>query len=599
MSRIDDALKRLAGAASAESRTVAGLDRYASEGPPRTVEEPERSPRVEAPKVAKFAAPGPRPIEPPKPPVAPVTEPAATRVISIEGKSEAPEAETEPLVDVRQLIDYGAFVARSIGRHKLLAAATIVLVIGLTTAAALLLPKTYYVQTKLFAQRNAVMTALSNPGRAVPWDADAPTRAAAETVLRRDNLISLITQTDLIREWDQRRALLLKLKDWVVAKATRYELTPDDKLDMMVGLLEQRMIVSAGPVGDGTVTIELAWPDAEMAYKLVQGAQQAFLDARQVAETAAIGESIAILERYSASLHESINRTLAELERAQSKGGPVRTSSRVARATRQPVSAVPAIIASLGVPQLADSVAADPDLNRLKSTLSTKRQELTRMEDTRQRQTAELQGRLAQLRTVYTANHPSVLSAQQNLAGVNQEQPQALALAAEIEELQAEYDKRLADATDLQIKEELARRSAAAATAAVNNTPSVVQPTPEPPVIPRVRATDSETEFASLRLRSELNQLESVLERTDGARIELAVSQAAFKYRYSVIRPAQVPRDPVAPNLQMIFAAGFVASLFLALAVVVCKDLLSGKILEIWQVERQLGLPVIGTLRMA
>ena len=118
-------------------------------------------------------------------------------------------------------------------------------------------------------------------------------------------------------------------------------------------------------------------------------------------------------------------------------------------------------------------------------------------------------------------------------------------------------------------------------------------------MIPRVRATDSETEFASLRLRSELNQLESVLERTDGARIELAVSQAAFKYRYSVIRPAQVPRDPVAPNLQMIFAAGFVASLFLALAVVVCKDLLSGKILETWQVERQLGLPVIGTLRMA
>jgi len=38
----------------------------------------------------------------------------------------------------------------------------------------------------------------------VPWDADAPTRAAAEeTILRRDNLISLITQTDLIREWDR------------------------------------------------------------------------------------------------------------------------------------------------------------------------------------------------------------------------------------------------------------------------------------------------------------------------------------------------------------------------------------------------------------
>jgi capsular polysaccharide biosynthesis protein len=48
----------------------------------------------------------------------------------------------------------------------------------------------------------------------------------------------------------------------------------------------------------------------------------------------------------------------------------------------------------------------------------------------------------------------------------------------------------------------------------------------------------------------------------------------------------------------MIFAAGVFASLFLALAAVVCKDLVSGRILETWQVERQLGLPVVGTLRM-
>ena len=99
------------------------------------------------------------------------------------------------------------------------------------------------------------MTALSNPGRAVPWDADAPTRAAAETVLRRDNLISLITQTDLINEWDRRRSAIVRLKDWVMARVTRHELTADDKLDALVWRLENYMIVNAGPVGDGTVTI--------------------------------------------------------------------------------------------------------------------------------------------------------------------------------------------------------------------------------------------------------------------------------------------------------------------------------------------------------
>ena len=604
MSRIDDALKRLKGGDSPDPRTPSVLDRYASEGA-QQVEETRKPPRVEEPRVAKFSHPGPRAVEPratlpPPVPTSPVTIPV---VLPSEVKSggEA-DAASEPLVDVKQLLNYTAFVARSVRRHKMLAFGTVVLVLALTGTAAVVLPKTYYVQTKLFAQRNAVMAALSNPGRAVPWDADAPTRAAAETVLRRDNLISLITQTDLIKEWDRRRAPLLKAKDWVMATVTRYTPTADDQLDMLVELLEERMIVNAGPVGDGTVTIELTWPDADMAYRLVQGAQQAFLEARQVAETAAIGESIAILERYSASLHENINRTLAELERATpAKGGAVAAPrSRVARAVRPVTSAVPDIIASLGVPQLAETVNADPDLNRLKASITNKRQELTRLEEARQRQVSELQNRLSQLRTVYTANHPSVLSAQQNLSAVSQDQPQAVSLAAEIEEMQAEYDKRFADATDLQIKSELAKRSAAAAAVSTGPAPVVeAPPAPAPAPATRLQAADSQTEFASLRLRSELNQLESVLERTDGARIELAVSQAAFKYRYSVIRPAQVPRDPVSPNLKLIFAAGFFASLLLALGVAVSKDLLSGQILETWQVERQLGLPVLGTLRNA
>src|SRR6185369_2857769 len=115
---------------------------------------------------------------------------------------------------------------------------------------------------------------------------------------------------------------------------------------------------------------------------------------------------------------------------------------------------------------------------------------------------------------------------------------------------------------------------------------------PESPV-----KLDATSEFVTLRLRSELNQLESVLERTDGARIELLVSQAAFKYRYTVIRPAQVPRQPQSPNAQMILLSGLIASVMLAFAVAACRDLFSNTILESWQVERRLGLPVLGSLR--
>jgi uncharacterized protein involved in exopolysaccharide biosynthesis len=590
MSRIDDALRRLSGNAPAEARTPGMLDRYASEGAPRSPES-RRPVREEHAKVAAFGTAAARHVDARPAASAPLA--AATAHVQA-----VPAAGAEPLIDYRQVRDYAGFVLRSVLRHPLLAASTIMLVIGLTVAALLIVPKSYHVETRLLAQRNAVMAALSNPGRAIPWDADAPTRAAADTVLRRDNLIALITQTDLIRERERRRPTVLRLKDWLIATLTRHTMTPDEKLDALIGTLEARMKVDAGPVGDGTVTISLDWPDPEMAYRLVQGAQQTFLEARQVAETAAIGESIAILERYSTSLHSDIDRALTELNRAQEKGKPALVPrSRVALARRAPVTAVPAIAASLGVPQLNDAIEKDPDLKRVKISLEAKRQELTRLVDTRQRQLNDLRTRLSQLKAVYTSNNPTVQGVEQNIAALSNDQPQEMALASQIEELQADYDKRVADATDTQIKSELTRRSAHAAAAAVG-----AQSVPEPVVDPapaELAKIDPSSEFATLRLRSELNQFESVLERTDGARIELAVSQAAFKYRYTIVRPAQVPRQPSWPNTRLVLASGFFVSLLLALVVTVSRDLLSNCILESWQIERRLGLTVLGTLRTA
>jgi uncharacterized protein involved in exopolysaccharide biosynthesis len=109
-------------------------------------------------------------------------------------------------------------------------------------------------------------------------------------------------------------------------------------------------------------------------------------------------------------------------------------------------------------------------------------------------------------------------------------------------------------------------------------------------------AVSTTNDFSAVQLRLELNQLESVLERTDGARIELAVSQAAFKYRYTVIKPAQVPRSPVKPNAALVLAGGVIGGLLFAIAAAVGKDLVSNRILEEWQIERQLGLPVLATV---
>ncbi len=235
----------------------------------------------------------------------------------------------------------------------------------------------------MLAQRNSVMTSLSNPGRPIPWDADAPTRAAAETVLRRDNLIDLIEKTDLIRNWERKREPILRLKDWIMATVTGYQPTEEDKRDAMIGLLEASMFVTAGPVGDGTVTIDLDWRDPEMGFRLVEEAQQSFLDARAKAEKTAIDESIRILEDHAQELSANITSTLAELERTQSRRPSGSTSRRVTRESVNRLSpspagdvAVPSLAAAMGLPALSDALDTDPEVARLGATINSKKQEI-------------------------------------------------------------------------------------------------------------------------------------------------------------------------------------------------------------------------------
>jgi DNA repair exonuclease SbcCD ATPase subunit len=226
---------------------------------------------------------------------------------------------------------------------------------------------------------------------------------------------------------------------------------------------------------------------------------------------------------------------------------------------------------------------------------------LSRLEETRQRQLSELQARLAALQTIYTPNHPSVVSLQQNIASLQYESPQIASIKSQLDKLETEYDEKSSADADRLIKAEMSRRASSHATAApaAPAVPDIsIYDTPPPPPAPVENdRPDQATEFATLRLRTELNQLQSILERTDGARIELAVSQAAFKYRYTVIKPAQEPRDPASPNVRLIVLAGLFACLLLALCASVAVDLMSNRILESWQVQRQLGLPILGTVR--
>ena len=79
----------------------------------------------------------------------------------------------------------------------------------------------------------------------------------------------------------------------------------------MVGFLEKRLTVDTG---ESTVTIAIDWPDAQLAYRLVDTALQNFLEQRHAAEVSTIAETISILEGHASNLREAIDAAMEDLE---------------------------------------------------------------------------------------------------------------------------------------------------------------------------------------------------------------------------------------------------------------------------------------------
>ena len=89
----------------------------------------------------------------------------------------------------------------------------------------------------------------------------------------------------------------------------------------------------------------------------------------------------------------------------------------------------------------------------------------------------------------------------------------------------------------------------------------------------------------------------AVLDRIDSAQMELVTARAAFKYRYSVIVPAEVPRKPLKPKVPQIVTAGVLAALALALLAAAAADIRKGRIVESWQVKQYLALDILADVQ--
>jgi uncharacterized protein involved in exopolysaccharide biosynthesis len=476
------------------------------------------------------------------------------------------------LFDYQLVRDWAGFVLGSFGRHRLLGITCLLTVMLGAVGAAAFLPRKYESSTKLLTHQTGFMTSLSNPYHG--GQDEGPTRAARERVLARDNLEKIVTQTDLIAQWQLTRNPVLKMKDQLVQLMSG-PWSQEDWMDIMVGTLEKRLSVATD---EGTVEIHVAWPEPVMARRIVEAAQQNFLEQRHVSEVAAISEAIGILEIHASQTQTAIDEALANLQRV------IDERSKPARGAAPAVAPAPP-----PKPVVREKPAEVPsqELAQLKFLLRSKQRAITDIEEFRNRQLTELRTNLEQQRVIYNNGHPVILELQQRIDAMQKDSPQLMTLKRDEAELVAELEakgggreERVADTTLLPVR----RTSSAMETSLAQLAPDLER--------------DPAVTVAQDQLRVALARYQELLMRVEAARLELDTARAAFKYRFSVVNPPLTPRRPTSPNVPMILLAGVLGGILLAFFACAGLDIWRRSICDTWQIERQLRVQVLSSVRL-
>ncbi len=362
---------------------------------------------------------------------------------------------------------------------------------------------------------------------------DAPGRSAYDLIHRRDNLIALLQRADLLPD----RPGGAPGRD---AGGAGPGDVLDERTNALVGRLDKQLEVGTE---HGTITISVDWDDPRHAYTLAKAALDNFLEARHLQEVSSIDEVISVLEGHAAKLRRDLDEAIEAAKR--------RT-------------------AALPRPTVPRAREPSAELVRLQTLLAAKQRAVADMEEMRARRFSDLQAQLDRARNSLSDAHPTVIGLRQEIEAAGRESPQVQALRKEEADVRAAYSERLA------------REGFGGLVPA-----QVSQPAPV--MLPESREEDP-------RVRQAQTQYEQMTARLNAARVELDAARAAFKYRYNVVWPPQPPDDPVSPNPRKIFGVGLIAALLVAVLAAAAPDVLAGRILHRVQVERALGIPVIGEL---
>ncbi len=484
--------------------------------------------------------------------------------------------EDEEGLDFQQLRERLGYVVRAPSRRPRLSTAVFALTAGLGIAIAATMPRTYEVETKLLAQSNLVTAALSNPNRQVPRDADSPTKNVSDMILRHDNLVALVHDLDLVHRFYATRSPVVRLKDKLLGDAK----TDDERQRAIVSTLEKKLTVHTD---DSTVTIAIDWNDPLLAYELANRIEKNFLEARYDDEVAMISDAVSVLQEHAKEQLDQLDAALDQYQKVLAELGP--------RAS--PGRAGAPVFVWRGRPTATGAGAAASVDPLLAAALEEKRHQIRTLEEERQREIETLQQELMQAELTLTARHPTVIALKEKVDSLSQPSPMLAQLKREERQLMAQIAPPAPPpAKDASVSpggedERLA-----------SNAPA---PSPAPAVdVPPTGHWDDNgrARLARSRLEGAIRSYQDIEARIDSANIELQIARTAFKYRYTIVTPAEVPKGPKKPVALLVAASSVMLGALFAVAAALLADRRNGRIFEEWQVRRSLKVEVLGELEM-
>jgi hypothetical protein len=493
--------------------------------------------------------------------------------------------------DRQKARNYASFVLGSVRRHRPLVAAVFVSILGATIGSFFVLPKTYHVETKALAQPTSALTVRGDgPG------ADSLTRSAADTVLRQETLLALIQQTDLLRYTKEHRAPVQRARDAVVTFVHGREDSEAEQLDALVRRLETKLVVwtsdGGNTVGGSTVTIAIDWSDGPMACRLVDAAQRAFLDARYAREITAVAESIEILRRHTTSLKADIDDAVGGIETMRTATNPPKADVSLPATPGKPR------VLSVLRPVAPRAIRPDAEQQQLKVELQAKIVAIDELEDLRRRRLSDLQARLAEARATYTENHPTIVDLKQSIVSLSIESAQVTALRQEAASLKSEYDSRVAGDSGTPAPPVAWTTALAGPIGSVASTPPQLPSDVLRIALDLREDRDPAMVAARAQLRDAMDKYAALRNQIQAAQIDLETAQAAFKYRYTVVTPARLPRSPTVPNVPLVTLVAFITAMLCGILFAVLVDVRKGRLLERWQIERLLDRPILGEIAL-